>query len=77
MTISSVKKYPNQIYKLSKHEPYIHYKNDSVIANVRRGPLTFLEILAFKMRGNTNIDSNLSGIIIFDSFKYCQISLPY
>ena len=52
-------------------------KNDWVITNITRGPITFLDILAFKMRGDTNIDSNLSDIIIFDHFKYWQISLPY
>ena len=35
--------------------------NDSVIANVTHGPLTFWDILAFKMHGDTNIYGNLSG----------------
>ena len=47
-----------------------------VISNVRRGPLAFLDILAFIMRGDTNIDGNLSGIIILDHFNYWQISSP-
>ena len=52
-------------------------KNDWVITNITRGPITFLDILVFKMRGDTNIDSNQSGIIIFDHFKYWELSLPY
>ena len=52
-------------------------KNHWIIANFTRGPLTFWDILAFKMRGDTNTDGNLSGIIIFDHFKYWQIPLPY
>ena len=52
-------------------------KNDWVIANITRGPLTFLYILAFIMRGDTNIDGNLSVIIIFEYFKYWQIFLPH
>ena len=51
--------------------------SDWVIANVTRGPLNFLEILAFILRGDTNIYGNLSGIIIFDHFKYWKISQPH
>ena len=47
------------------------------ISNVTRFPHICLDILAFIMRGDTNIDGNLSGIIIFDHFKYWELSLPY
>ena len=33
-------------------------KNDCLIANTTCGPLIFLDILAFKMHGDTNIDGN-------------------
>ena len=34
----------------------------------------FKTLLAFKMCGDTNTDGNMSGIIIFDHFKYCLLS---
>ena len=37
----------------------------------------FLLFLAFKICGDTNMDGELSGIIIFDHFKNYKISLPY
>ena len=37
--------------------------SDWVIATVTRGPLTVLDILAFIMRGDTNIDGNLTNIL--------------
>ena len=43
--------------------------SDWVISNVTCCPLTFLDIIAFKMRGDTNIDGNMSGIIIFWPFQ--------
>ena len=35
-------------------------KDDWIISNVTRDPLTFLDILFFKIRGDNNTDSNLS-----------------
>ena len=44
-------------------------KNDCVIANIPCGPLTVLDILAFKIHGDTNIDDNFSGTIILEHFN--------
>ena len=48
--------------------------SDWVITNVTRDPLTFLDILAFIICGDTYIYGNVSVIIIIDHFKYWQTS---